>query len=72
MTTESRRINLTISKEKYEFIKELAEERNLSMAELVEMFMDTGMDVLEDIALADLMEERIQEEPDRLYTIDEL
>lgn len=72
MVTKSKRINLSISEEKYKFIKELAEERGLSMSELVERFMDTGMEVLEDIALADLMEERIQEEPDRLLTIDEL
>jgi predicted DNA-binding protein len=72
MGESTKRINLSLSQEKYDLLKELAEEHDTSMAKLVEEFMDVGMELLEDMALAEIMEERMDEEPDRLLTIDDL
>lgn len=72
MGESTKRINLSLSKEKYDLLKELAEEQDTSMASLVEEFMDVGMELIEDIGLAKIMEERMEEDPDRLLTLDEL
>jgi len=72
MGESAKRINLSLSQEKYDLLKELAEEHDTSMAKLVEEFMDVGMELLEDMALTEIMEERMDEEPDRLLTIDDL
>ncbi|MGM0381013.1 MAG: hypothetical protein ACQEP7_03420, partial [bacterium] len=72
MGESAKRINLTLSKEKYDLLKELAEKQDTSMASLVEDFMDVGMELFEDIGLAEIAGERLEEEPDEWLTLDEL
>jgi len=72
MGDSARRVNLSLSKEKYKLLKELADEHDTSMSKLVEEFMDVGMELFEDIGLAEIVEERIEEEPDEWLTLDDL
>lgn len=72
MAESAKRVNLSLSEEKYELLKELAEEHDTSMSKLVEEFMDVGMELFEDIGLAEIVEKRIEEEPDEWLTLDEL
>lgn len=72
MGSSSERVNLSLSRDKYELLKELAEEHDTSMARLVEEFMDVGMELFEDLGLSEIAEERLEEEPDEWITLDEL
>ena len=62
MSSSSKRINLSVSEEKYELLKDLADERGTSMAQLVEEFMGVGMELFEDVGLSEIAEERLEEE----------
>jgi predicted DNA-binding protein len=72
MSSSSKRINLSVSGEKYELLKDLADERGTSMSQLVEEFMDVGMELFEDVGLSEIAEERLEEEPDEWLSLDEL
>lgn len=72
MSSSSKRINLSVSEEKYELLKDIAEERGTSMAQLVEDFMDVGIELFEDIGLSEIAEDRLKEEPDEWLSLDEL
>ncbi|MFP4687919.1 MAG: ribbon-helix-helix domain-containing protein [bacterium] len=72
MVEPAKRINLSLSEEKYELLKTLAEEKGCSMAGLVEDFMDVGLELFEDIGLAEMSEKRAAEEPEQWLSLDEL
>ena len=72
MSESAKRINLSLSEEKYKLLKELAEEHDTSMAQLVEDFMDVGMELFEDLGLTEIAEDRMDEEPDTWLSLDEL
>lgn len=72
MGSSTERVNLSLSREKYDLLKELAEEHDTSMARLVEEFMDVGLELFEDVGLAEIAEERLEEDPDEWLTLDEL
>ncbi len=72
MVETAKRINLSLSEEKYQLLKELAEEKGCSMAGLVEDFMDVGLELFEDIGLSEMAEKRIQEDPEQWLSLDEI
>jgi uncharacterized protein (DUF1778 family) len=59
MKTETQRINVQFSKEKYELIEHLAELENVSLSEKVRQLIESALENAEDMNLMMVAEKRL-------------
>jgi uncharacterized protein (DUF1778 family) len=59
MKTETQRINVQFSKEKYELIEHLAELENVSLSEKVRQLIESALENAEDMNLMMIAEKRL-------------
>jgi len=61
MPTKNPRINIVVDKEIYTILKELSEERGESISSLAKKYIELGLNLVEDIGLYKLSEERLKD-----------
>lgn len=61
MPAKNPRINIVVDEELYSILKELAKQKGESVSSLAKKYIEIGLNLVEDVGLSNLVEERLRD-----------
>ena len=61
MPAKNPRINIVVDEELYSILKEIAKQKGESVSSLAKKYIEIGLNLVEDVGLSNLVEERLRD-----------